>query len=88
MIKLEKPIRMTVEEAEEAFYPNYYLMINCEMPRGSIIAGEVVAYAPMKESRPLHEYCSQLEDSGEYGWVMIMYTKDPLDGGPLLIEYY
>jgi translation elongation factor EF-1alpha len=89
LTKLEKPLRMTVDEAQKKFYPNSYVMVNCEWESGLIEVGEVVAYAPQKNNGgTLLTLADELQDSGKYGEVMMGHTKDPLDGGSLLIEYY
>jgi len=86
--KLEKPVWMTIDEAEEKFYPDSYVMINCKWEHGLIVAGEVFAYAPMKNNGgQLGRLASELTRSGEYGAVKLNRTKDPLDGGSLLVEY-
>ena len=87
MTKLEKPVRMTVDEANEKFYPNSYLMVNCELDTGAVVAGEVIAYAPLKEQGPLVDYAGELSRDGKHGEVVKLNTKDPLDGGSLLVEY-
>ena len=87
--KLEKPIWMTTEEAQKKFYPNSYVMVNCVLDCGCTVSGEVVAYAPMKNNGGmLSKLQDELTDSGEYGEVRLKLTKDPLDGGSLLVEYY
>ena len=84
MTKLEKPVWMTVKEANEKYYPNTYVMINCEVDTGLPIAGEVVAYAPLKNNGgEISKLKSKLARSGKYGVVDINQTKDPLDGGAL-----
>ena len=80
-------MRMTVEEADERFYPNSYVMINCEWDTSLIVAGEVVAYAPLKHDGSLSRLKHELAVSGKYGDVFLNLTKDPLDGGSLLVEY-
>ena len=86
--KLEKPVQMTTDEAQEKFYPNSYVMVNCVWENGCIISGEVFAYAPMKNNGgQLSRLSSELTRSGEYGDVKLSNTKDPLDGGSLLVEY-
>ena len=88
--KLENPIWMTTDEAQEKLYPNSYVMVNCEREEefGVISAGAVVAYAPMKNNGGmLSRLQDELADSGEYGEVWLGLTKDPLDGGSLLVEY-
>jgi len=88
--KLEKPIRMTTDEAQKKLYPNSYVMINCEREQenGWVVAGEVVAYAPMKNNGGmLSRLADELFDLGKYGEVKLQRTKDPLDGGSLLVEY-
>lgn len=88
LTKLEKPLLMTTEEATKKFYPDSYIMVNCKLERGDIVSGEVVAYAPMKNNGgALSRLKRELTIAGEYGDVYEMYTKDPLDGGSLLIEY-
>jgi len=90
MTKLEKPVWMTIDEAQEKLYPNSYVMVNCEREEefGVIFAGEVVAYAPMKNNGGmLSKLQDELTDSGGYGEVWLGLTKDPLDGGSLLVEY-
>ena len=87
MSKLDKPLRMTVEEANKEFYPNTYLMVNCEMDLGAAIAGEVIAYAPLKKQATLVDYAWELEAKGTHGEVSVFDTKDPLDGEALLVEY-
>jgi hypothetical protein len=89
MTKLENPVRMTEEEANEKFYPNSYVMIHCEMGElGRLISGEVVAYAPLKKKGPLVDYAWDMSDNGSFGEIIINDTKDPLDGGSLLVEYH
>ena len=88
MTKLEEPVKMTVCEANRHFFPNSYLMINCELDLGASVAGEVVAYAPLKQKGPLVDYAWLLQDEGGFGEVRVKNTKDPLDGGSLLVEYY
>ena len=86
--KLEKPLWMTTEEAEKRYYPNSYVMINCVMDEGDVASGEVVAYAPMMNNGgQLCDLADDLCDAGMYGDVWLLRTKDPLDGGSLLIEY-
>jgi hypothetical protein len=87
MTKLEKPIWMTVDEADKKYYPNKYIMINCEVDTGLAIAGEVVAYASPKNGE-FSDYKHQLAQSGQCGEMYVGITKDPLDGGSLLVEYY
>jgi len=82
MTKLEKPIWMTVEEADKKYYPNSYVMVNCEIDQDFIVlAGEVMAYAPSKNGGVLSQLKMELARSGEYGEVSLNRTKDPLDGG-------
>jgi|GEM_PF-1078707 len=88
--KLNPPIRMTTEEAQEKYYPHSYVMINCEREQenGWIIAGEVVAYANARNNGGmLVKLQDELTDAGKCGEVTLELTKDPLDGGSLLIEY-
>jgi hypothetical protein len=86
--KLEKPTWMTVGEADEKFFPNVYVIANCEMGRGDIIAGNVVAYAPMRNNDgKIYDLVSELSRTGEHGEVWFRFTQDPLDGGSLLVEY-
>jgi len=87
MTTLETPIWMTVEEASKKFYPNSYIMINCELDRGCPIAGQVVAYSPLKNKGILIDYVDELSSSGSGGEVTVEDTVDPLDGGSLLVEY-
>jgi len=85
---LEHPVWMTVEEADKKFFPNSYVIINCVLERGDIIAGFVVAYAPMRNNGgKLSALVDELSESGEHGEVWFRFTQDPLDGGALLIEY-
>lgn len=88
MTKLETPLRMTVEEANKEFYPNFYIMINCDVDMGAAIAGDVIAYAPLKRKGSLVDYMDELTLSSSFGEVRMRDTTDPLDGGSLLIEYY
>jgi hypothetical protein len=86
--KLGKPVLMTIDEAEEKFYPDSYVMVNCKLERGRVAAGEVFAYAPLKNNGgQLGQLATDLARSGNYGKVKLNRTKDPLDGGSLLIEY-
>ena len=86
--KLEKPVMMTAEEADKKFYPDSYIMVNCKLEHGRIISGEIVAYAPMKNNGgELSRFKRELTHAGGYGEVYTRQTKDPLDGGSLLIEY-
>jgi len=86
--KLEKPTWMTAKEADKKYYPDSYIMVNCKIEEGNIVSGEVVAYAPMKNNGgQLGNYKRELTLAGKYGVVFIMQTKDPLDGGSLLVEY-
>ena len=88
--KLEEPIWMTIDEAQERFYPNSYVMVNCEREdeSGWIVSGKVVAYAPMKNNGGmLSQLVSELCNLDEFGEVRLQRTKDPLDGGSLLVEY-
>jgi hypothetical protein len=85
---LEKPVWMTTDEAQEKFYPNSYVMVNCVWENGGIIGGEVYAYAPMKNNGgQLSQLVDDLSDAGGHGDVWLRRTQDPLDGGSLLIEY-
>jgi hypothetical protein len=85
---LEKPVRMTVEDANEKFYPNTYIMVNCEVDLGLPLSGDVYAYAPMKHDGSLTRLLSELSRSKKYGIVDMSLTKDPLEGGSLLVEYF
>jgi len=87
MSKPDKPLRMTVEEANKKFYPNTYLMVNCEMDLGAAIAGTVIAYAPLKKQGSLVDYAWELGEKNENGEVRVFDTKDPLNGEALLVEY-
>ena len=79
---------MTVEEAEKKLYPNSYVMVNCELHLGIPVAGEVVAYAPMKNNDgELCQLADNLILSGDYGSVILEMTADPLDGGSLLVGW-
>ena len=46
--RLDHPVWMTVDEADEKLYPNSYIMIHCEVDTGLTTAGYLVAYAPLK----------------------------------------
>ena len=87
MIKLDQPLRLTVEEANEKFYPNTYLMINCKIELGATLEGDVIAYSPIKKQGSLVDYAWELGGSDENGEVSVFDTKDPLDGEALLVEY-
>ncbi|MCL1883073.1 MAG: hypothetical protein FWF81_04885 [Defluviitaleaceae bacterium] len=86
--KLEKPIWMTVEEADEKFFPDVYVITNCETRGGDIASGVVVAYAPMRNNGGvIYDLADELHKSGEHGEVYFRLTQDPLEGGSLLVEY-
>jgi hypothetical protein len=80
-IILDKPTRMTVKEANKKYYPNSYIMVNCEMDSNLIIGGDVYAYAPLRHDGSLTELKFNLSRGGRHGVVCSRYTKDPLDGG-------
>ena len=87
MTMIEHPRRMTVEEADTQFYPNSYIMVHCELDEGVVFAGQVVAFMPLKQQGELIDYADELLLSGRFGEVRKLNTKDPLDGGALLVEY-
>ena len=89
MIILEKPERIRVNDAWNKYYPNTFIMINCEnMWEDPNYIGEVVAYAPLTKKGPLIDLVDQLVVEGHSGECCIVNTKDLLDGGSLLGEIY
>ena len=81
MTILEIPVRMTEVEANEKFYPNSYVMVNCERDESMTLYGEVLAYAPLKKKGPLCDYTDELHNSGNYGYVTMTDTDDPRGWG-------
>lgn len=88
MTKIEKPSRITIAEANKMFHPNSYVMVACEISRGAVVAGEVVAYAPLEQKGTLVDYGWELSADGRFGEVTIEDTIDLLDGGTIWIEQH
>ena len=90
MIILEKPERMSVDEATEKYYPNSFVMIHCEdmWENYPNYIGQVIAYAPLNKKGPLVDLLDKLTYEGISGECNIVNTKDILDGGSLLGEVY
>ena len=90
MTKLEKPEKMRVNEARKKYYPNSFLMINCENKWEDYpnYVGEVIAYAPLKKKGPLVDLLWKINEEGVNGECSMINTKDILDGGSLLGEVY
>ena len=89
MTVLEKPERMRINEAKEKYYPNSFLMINCEnMWNDYNFYGEVTAFAPLSKKGLIIELADKLmEEDSDLEWVTVD-SKDILDGGSLLGEIY
>ena len=88
MTKIENPSRVSITEANKQFHPYSYVMINCEIVKGAVTAGEVVAYAPLEKKGTLVDYGWELSTDGHFGEVTIEDTIDLLDGGTVLIEHH
>lgn len=89
MTVLKKPERMRIKEAKEKFYPNSFLMINCEnMWDDYNFFGDIIAYAPLETQGYLIDWMDKMIDEGYDGDCTVEMTKDILDGGPLLGEIY
>jgi len=86
MIKFDNPLTLTEEDANERFYPDSYIMIQC-VYEDEILRGRVVAHAPLGDEE-LSNHAERLNKKGEFGMVILTDTKDPLDGGSLLGEIY
>ena len=87
MTKIESPIHMTVEAANKFFKPDSYVMINCELDRGSVVAGLVIAHAPLEQKGELVDFAWGLPKN-DYGKVSIEDTVDLLDGGMMWVELH
>jgi len=88
MTKIENPSRVSIIEANKQFSPYSYVMINCEIIKGAVIAGEVVAYAPLEQKGTLVDYGWEMSVNGCFGEVTIEDTIDLLDGGTVWIEHH
>jgi len=86
MIKIDKPVVMTESEANENYFPNSYIMVQC-VRQHKILKGYVVAHAPLG-NEALSDYATELNKKGNLGRVVITDTKDPLQGGSLLGEIH
>ena len=87
MTRIESPKRFTVEEANERFQPESYVMIHCEIFMGSSVAGLVIAHAPLEEKSELVHFAWGLP-SDEYGEVTVEDTVDLLDGEAVFFELH
>jgi hypothetical protein len=85
---LDSPVWLTEDEANRQFYPETYIMTHCERDDEMILRGYVVAHAPLKKKRALVDYAGELSISEQHGRVIITNTKDPADGGSMLIELH
>ena len=85
--KVETDEILTEEEANERYFPNSYIMVEC-FYEGLTLNGRVVAYAPLKKSMGLTHYSRELNLSGKYGLVVITDTKDPFEGRSLFYEIH
>ena len=88
MTHIENPSRMTIEKANKDFYPNSYVMVNCELERGSVIAGKVVAFSSLERKGALVDYAWSLSANPASGEVTIEDTIDLLDGGTMWVELH
>jgi len=86
VIKIKSPIKMSVDDANEKFYPNAYIMANCEMEEGNFSEGYVVAIAPQGSYGILKNYQRALLKDSSNGEVHMETTKDPLDGGSIFVQ--
>ena len=87
LTKIETDEILTEEEANERYYPNSYIMVEC-FREGYILRGRVVAYAPGKMMPELLEYGRELNLSGKFGRVISNHTKDPFEGRTLFYEIH
>ena len=87
LTKVEANEFLTEEEANERYYPNSYIMVEC-FREGHILKGRVAAYAPLDKSLGLSYYARELNLSGKYGLVIVTDTKDPFEGRSLFYEIH
>ena len=88
MTHIENPIRMTIEKANKEFFPNSYIMVNCDLERGGVVAGKVVAFTSLENKGPLVDYAWDLSSNPASGEVTIEDTIDLLDGGTMWFELH
>ena len=88
MTRIENPIRMTVEAANEKFQPESYVMVNCELDRGSVVAGLIIAHAPLEKKGDLVDFAWELSTDNVYGEVSIEDTIDLLNGEAMWVELH
>jgi hypothetical protein len=88
MTKIDIPIWMTVEKANKIFKPDSYVMYDCEIYNGSVIAGFVIARAPVTQKNDLVDFAWALSEKNTHGKISIEDTKDLLNGEAMWVELH